>query len=211
MLQSFLIIKEPGKRAPTSLVPMPPETREMSNLRSMPESFLSECGFRTAVARKEQDAKHFLLTVDAVILQVEAERLSIWSARILAWRDAPIFWWCDESLGGPLCSFDFELDGLLYSHMTKPQLYWGLEHGTAKYLQRTQWKKEREQLAARLEERKTIDRAKAILCEIKRINETEAYEFLRKQAMNDRKRMIDVAQSIVRVYELLHNEEDKGG
>ena len=75
---------------------------------------------------------------------------------------------------------------------------------------RTQWKKEREQLLAKLEERKWIDRAKSILSEVKNIPEAEAYEFLRKQAMNERRRIVDVAVSIVKVYSLLLEQNPRG-
>ncbi len=71
------------------------------------------------------------------------------------------------------------------------------------FIMRCEWLQEREQLLSRLEERKWIDQAKSILSEIKGISEAEAYDFPRKQAMNERKRMVDVATSIVKVYQLL--------
>ncbi|MNE97898.1 ANTAR domain protein [compost metagenome] len=52
--------------------------------------------------------------------------------------------------------------------------------------------------------------AKAILRETRGITESEAYDLLRKQAMNERKRMVDVATSLVKAYELLHKSDVKG-
>jgi two-component system, response regulator / RNA-binding antiterminator len=54
-----------------------------------------------------------------------------------------------------------------------------------------------------LEERKWIDQAKSILCEVKQLTEKEAYHILRKQAMDERRKVADVAASIVKVYRLL--------
>lgn len=41
----------------------------------------------------------------------------------------------------------------------------------------------------------------------KNISEAEAYDVLRKQAMNERKRMVDVATSIVKVYQILQDQK----
>ncbi|PLW79189.1 ANTAR domain-containing response regulator [Cohaesibacter celericrescens] len=48
-----------------------------------------------------------------------------------------------------------------------------------------------------LAERKTIDRAKGILMRSKRISEQEAYDLLRKTAMNQSRKINDVAQSLI--------------
>jgi response regulator NasT len=94
--------------------------------------------------------------------------------------------------------------------MSAQDAHASLQLGFQHYMLRRQWAQEREQLLSRLEERKWIDQAKGILSEIKGISEAEAYDFLRKQAMNERKRMVDVATSIVKVYQLLQ-DQNKGG
>lgn len=55
-----------------------------------------------------------------------------------------------------------------------------------------------------LSERKTIDRAKGILMQARQIPEAEAYDLLRKTAMNRGRRVIDVATALVTSAELLH-------
>ena len=102
------------------------------------------------------------------------------------------------------------MDGVLFRGMTPAQFHWTLMFSSSHHLGRTQWQKEREQLLSRLEERKWIERAKAILCEMKKISEADAYEFLRTQAMNERKRVVDVASSIVNVYQWI-SENKTGG
>jgi two-component system, response regulator / RNA-binding antiterminator len=54
-----------------------------------------------------------------------------------------------------------------------------------------------------LEERKIIDRAKGILMKAKNLTEEEAYTLLRKTAMNEKKKIAEIAQSIITAAELL--------
>ena len=54
-----------------------------------------------------------------------------------------------------------------------------------------------------LEDRKVIDRAKGILMKAKNISEEAAYALLRKTAMNENKKIAEVAQSVVTATALL--------
>lgn len=54
-----------------------------------------------------------------------------------------------------------------------------------------------------LEDRKTIDRAKGILMRQRSLSEDEAYKLLRKAAMDQGRKVIDVAQALVTAAELL--------
>ena len=53
-----------------------------------------------------------------------------------------------------------------------------------------------------LEERKVIDRAKGILMKARNLSEEAAYVLLRKTAMNENKKIADVAQSVITAAEL---------
>jgi response regulator NasT len=53
-----------------------------------------------------------------------------------------------------------------------------------------------------LEERKVIDRAKGILMTAKNLSEDAAYALLRKTAMNENKKIAEVAQSVITAAEL---------
>jgi response regulator NasT len=53
-----------------------------------------------------------------------------------------------------------------------------------------------------LEERKVIDRAKRILMAAKNLSEDTAYALLRKTAMNENKKIAEVAQSVITAAEL---------
>jgi response regulator NasT len=54
-----------------------------------------------------------------------------------------------------------------------------------------------------LAERKTIDRAKAILMESRKLGEAEAYALLRTTAMNQGRRIADVAEALITASSLL--------
>lgn len=54
-----------------------------------------------------------------------------------------------------------------------------------------------------LEERKIIDRAKGILMKSRKLSEDEAYALLRQTAMNEKKKLADIAQSVVMAASIL--------
>jgi len=56
---------------------------------------------------------------------------------------------------------------------------------------------ELERTKSALEERKVIDRAKGILMKAKNMSEEDAYALLRKTAMNEKKKIAEVAQSVI--------------
>ena len=62
---------------------------------------------------------------------------------------------------------------------------------------------ELEQTKSALEERKVIDRAKGILMKVKNLSEEEAYTLMRKTAMNEKKKIAEIAQSIITAAEML--------
>lgn len=58
-----------------------------------------------------------------------------------------------------------------------------------------------------LEARKVIERAKGILMRQKRISEDEAYNLLRRTAMSQKRRLFDIAQSVVTAAQLFEQSE----
>lgn len=63
--------------------------------------------------------------------------------------------------------------------------------------------RELEQARSELEDRKLIDQAKAILIKSRGLSEADAYALLRSTAMNQNRRMVDIAQSLVTAAALL--------
>ncbi len=64
-------------------------------------------------------------------------------------------------------------------------------------------REELERATAALEERKVIDRAKGILMKERSLGEDEAYALLRSAAMNENRRIAEVAQAVVTASRLL--------
>jgi response regulator NasT len=62
---------------------------------------------------------------------------------------------------------------------------------------------ELEQTKTALEERKVIDRAKGILMTAKSLSEGDAYALLRRTAMNENKKIVEIAQSVITASEML--------
>lgn len=172
---------------------------------------LSHLGFRVHTLNPKHTMDSLLHGADAVVLSVLPEAISDWRQQVSSLKSVPILWWCDQfTFPSSECKLDMEIDGMLCSGMNASEIHCTLLLAFNRSIQRMEWQQEREQLKSRLEERKWIERAKQILCEIKHISEAEAYDFLRKQAMNERKRLVDVATSIVKVYQLLQ-DNNKGG
>ncbi len=61
---------------------------------------------------------------------------------------------------------------------------------------------ELEQTRSALAERKVIDRAKGILMTVKNLSEDAAYALLRRTAMNENRKIAEVAQSVITAAEL---------
>jgi response regulator NasT len=64
-------------------------------------------------------------------------------------------------------------------------------------------KKELETAKSQLEDRKAIDRAKALVMRAKSISEEQAYALMRQVAMNENKKIAELARSIITAAELL--------
>lgn len=93
--------------------------------------------------------------------------------------------------------------GYLLKPVTKNQLHVGLEVAWARYRDWADQNKEAEQLRVRLEQRKIIEQAKWIIVKRKDVEEPEAMRMLQRQARNNRKSLIDVAQAVVESESLL--------
>ena len=78
-----------------------------------------------------------------------------------------------------------------------------LETAIERFKMTSQLRAERDAAKQALEDRKTIDRAKGLLMQAKGITEDEAYRRMRKIAMNQGRKVLDVAQALVTATELL--------
>lgn len=68
---------------------------------------------------------------------------------------------------------------------------------------------ELEEARSELEGRKLVDRAKGILMKSRGLSEADAYTLLRKTAMNQNRRIADIAQSLITAAGLLGSGEEQ--
>ena len=78
-----------------------------------------------------------------------------------------------------------------------------LEMAVSRFNAYARLERELQDVRNELEGRKTIDRAKAILMKSKNITEDEAYVMLRKTAMNQNRKINEIAQSLIVAVSLL--------
>lgn len=64
-------------------------------------------------------------------------------------------------------------------------------------------REELDEARSQLEERKLVDRAKGIVMRMKGLPEDEAYALLRKTAMNEKRKLVEIARSIITAAEVL--------
>lgn len=170
------------------------------------EENLSEGGYHVYTASSAADLPRCIHEVDAAVVHLPIAKIAGWQRNLEKLRPVPMLWWCSPYSGtssADYCQDDAPIDGILTPSMSPSELHWALHVGAKQFLDRQQWHTERQQLRSKLEERKWIDMAKGILSDINRISEAEAYDMLRRKAMNERKRIVDVATSIVKAHQQL--------
>lgn len=83
-----------------------------------------------------------------------------------------------------------------------------LDMAIARFGAYSRLKDELEETRAALEDRKLIDRAKAILIRSRGLTEEEAHHLIRRTAMSQSRRMADVARAIVSTADLLLGDQE---
>ncbi len=81
-----------------------------------------------------------------------------------------------------------------------------LDMAVSRFNAYTRMMNELEQAKGELAARKTIDRAKGILMKAKGLSEGEAYAFLRKTAMNQNRKIAEVAETLVLASDMMGDE-----
>ncbi len=85
--------------------------------------------------------------------------------------------------------------------LTKNMLWMALKLSKASHARLSKIKKQNDKLSRRIDDIKTVDRAKYILISHLNMNETEAHKYIEKKAMDTRVSRREIAESILRTYE----------
>jgi response regulator NasT len=78
-----------------------------------------------------------------------------------------------------------------------------IEVSVARHKQLQVLHEELESTKRSLDERRTIEKAKGIIMQQRSISEDKAYMVLRKAAMNESKKMVDIARSVIGIADIL--------
>ena len=81
-----------------------------------------------------------------------------------------------------------------------------IEAAVARFCEFRALQEELEKTKTSLAERKIIERAKELVAQQRGCNEAQAYQILRKMAMNRRKRLAEISQDVLSVSEVLTNK-----
>jgi len=95
------------------------------------------------------------------------------------------------------CTKRFRTYGYLLKPVSLDDLRVTIEVAWSRFLETADSHNEIERLKTRLEQRKVIEQAKWILVKKKGISEPEAMKTLQRQARNNRRTLIDVAQAVI--------------
>ena len=95
------------------------------------------------------------------------------------------------------------LSAYVVGGLTKERIKPVLDTAIARFQMMSQIRSELDAAKKALAERKTIDRAKGLLIQAKGLTEDEAYSLLRKTAMDQGRRLYDVAEALVTASDLL--------
>ena len=165
-------------------------------------------GFMVEVAPKAGDLLTLLRTAQPDVLVVDLDlpdRDTIEQLRVATReRPRPIVMFVDQS-DTPMMHAAIEagvsayvVDGLSASRV-RPVL----DVAIARFKAFDAMRCERDSARSQLAERKLVDRAKGILMRAKGLSEEEAYDRMRRAAMNEQKKLAEIAQSIVTAAEIL--------
>jgi response regulator NasT len=116
----------------------------------------------------------------------------------------PIAMFVDQSDSASIAaSVDAGVSSYIVDGLKKDRIKHILDISVSRFNAFSRISTELEQTKSALEERKVIDRAKGILMKRKGISEEQAYALLRTSAQNEKKKIVDIAQSIMTADALL--------
>ena len=81
-----------------------------------------------------------------------------------------------------------------------------IESAVARFYEFRAVQQELEKTKTNLAERKIIERAKELVAQQRGCNESQAYQILRKMAMNRRKRLAEISEDVLSVADVLTNK-----
>jgi response regulator NasT len=158
-------------------------------------------GFMVEVAPKAGDLLTLLLVVDLDL----PDRDTIEQLRVATReRPRPIVMFVDQSDTSMMhAAIEAGVSAYVVDGLSASRVRPVLDVAIARFKAFDALRRERDTARSQLAERKLVDRAKGILMRAKGLTEEEAYDRMRRTAMNEQKKLAEIAQSIVTAAEML--------
>jgi two-component system, response regulator / RNA-binding antiterminator len=173
------------------------------------EEGLREAGFTGVVHISEMQsllARIYALDPDVILIDLENPSRDVLEQMFQVSRAVrrPIAMFVDQSDAASIqASVDAGVSAYIVDGLKKERIKNILDLCISRFNAFARLTDELERAQTALSERKVIDRAKGILMKMKGIGEADAYAMLRKTAMNENRKIAEVAQSLITAAELL--------
>jgi response regulator NasT len=170
---------------------------------------LREAGFTQVVRIEETNnllARIHAIDPDVILIDLENPNRDVLEQMFQVSRivKRPIAMFVDSSDSASIqASVDAGVSAYIVDGLKKERMKYILDLCISRFNAFSRLQSELERAKTALEDRKVIDRAKGILMKAKGISEEQAYALMRKTAMNENKKIVEIAQSIVTASDLL--------
>src|SRR5919108_2525334 len=165
------------------------------------EEGLREAGFTGVVHISEMQsllARIYAVDPDVILIDLENPSRDVLEQMFQVSRAVrrPIAMFVDQSDSASIqASVDAGVSAYIVDGLKKERVKPILDLCISRFNAFSRLQSELEQTKSALEERKIIDRAKGILMKAKKLTEEQAYALMRKTAMNENKKIVEIAQS----------------
>ena len=170
---------------------------------------LREAGFTGVTHISEMHnllARIYALDPDVIVIDLENRSRDVLEQMFQVSRAVrrPIAMFVDQSDSASIqASVDAGVSAYIVDGLKKERIKPILDLCISRFNAFSKLQDELDRTKSALEERKVIDRAKGILMKVKGLTEDEAYVLMRSTAMREKKKIGEIAQSIVTASELL--------
>lgn len=173
------------------------------------EEGLRDAGFTEVVHISEMQsllARIYAVDPDIIVIDLENPSRDVLEAMFQVSRAVkrPIAMFVDQSDSASIqASVEAGVSAYIVDGLKKERIKPILDLCVSRFNAFAKLQEELERTKSQLEDRKIIERAKGILMKVKGLTEDEAYVLLRSTAMREKKKIGEIAQSIITASEML--------
>jgi response regulator NasT len=170
---------------------------------------LREAGFTQVVHISEMQsllARIYAVDPDIILIDLENPSRDVLEAMFQVSRAVkrPVAMFVDQSDSASIqASVEAGVSAYIVDGLKKERIKPILDLCVSRFNAFAKLQEELERTKSQLEDRKIIEKAKGILMKVKGLNEDEAYVLLRSTAMREKKKIGEIAQSIITASEML--------